>query len=74
MIQHSQIIFAAIYVWLVLGMTLDPLVPFMAPILGLPLQPGMDQPYLSRSITEFWGRRSEGNVALGWHPNECVHA
>ena len=48
----------AVYVWLVLGMTLDPMVPVLAPLLGVPLQPGMDQPYFSRSIMEFWGRRS----------------
>ncbi len=48
---------AAAYIWLVLGMTLDPLVPLLAPLLGLPLQPGMDRPFVSRSLREFWGRR-----------------
>ena len=38
-------------------MTLDPFAPALVPILGQPLQAGMDQPFLAGSIREFWGCR-----------------
>lgn len=47
----------AIYIWLLIGMTLDPFAPALVPILGQPLQAGMDQPFLAGSIREFWGCR-----------------
>ena len=47
----------ALYIWLLIGMTLDPFAPALVPILGQPLQAGMDQPFLAGSIREFWGCR-----------------
>jgi hypothetical protein len=67
----SPVVPQAVYIWLLIGLTLDPLLPVVAPLLGVPLQPGMERPYLATSVREFWGQRcarGQREVVWAWAP------
>ncbi|KIY95757.1 hypothetical protein MNEG_12204 [Monoraphidium neglectum] len=44
----------AVCIWNLVAMGVDILVPFVQYVMGMPLNPSMNQPYLSVTIQEFW--------------------
>lgn len=47
----------ALSLWNLVAMAVDVAAPFMQVLVGMPLSPSMDQPYLSVTVQEFWSRR-----------------
>ncbi|XP_051125670.1 probable long-chain-alcohol O-fatty-acyltransferase 5 [Andrographis paniculata] len=62
---HPQILMAAycVLVFLQLEILIEISSALVRPMLGLELEPASDEPYLSISLQEFWGRR--WNIATG---------
>ncbi|KIY99867.1 hypothetical protein MNEG_8094 [Monoraphidium neglectum] len=47
----------AVCIWNLVAMAVDASAPFVQYAMGMPLNPSMNQPYLSVTIQEFWSQR-----------------
>lgn len=55
--MHACMHGTAASIWNMVAMAVDAGAPLVQALLGLPLAPSMDQPYLSATVQEFWSQR-----------------